>query len=188
EGPYKNRVITFSRNPQFVDLNGYETLAAKVTHLCKYNECQNTNIEKVFDLILETAKANHLKQEELPDNVLIISDMEFDECAEDNHGGGRLWNAPKLDHNLFNQIAVSYAANGYKLPRCCFWNAKGRSGVIPMIQNDMGVALMSGFSINNAKLIMSGKTDPYEVLLDVLNSERYADIFPAQCLDDCKAD
>lgn len=198
EGPYKDRFITFSENPQFVDLNGYDTLLDKVQKARQYTEIANTNIEKVFAMILETAVQSHLSQEELPDNILIISDMEFDTCVCGNAinsrpnqlspwgGWSRGYN--QLTPNLFESIAGMYAAQGYKIPRVCFWNTYGGSGAIPMIQNDLGVALMSGFSINNAKLIMSGKMDPYEALLDVLNSDRYADIFPAQCLDDCKAE
>ncbi|MCM1215467.1 MAG: DUF2828 domain-containing protein [Lachnospiraceae bacterium] len=176
-GPYANRVITFSEHPQFVDLNGYNTLADKINHLKQYTEVANTNIEAVFDLILETAVNNHLSQEDLPSNILIISDMEFDHCAQDS--SHHYYGQEMINPNLFEEIARKYASYGYKIPRCCFWNTKGRSGAIPMIQNDLGVALMSGFSVNNAKMIMSGKMDPYEALLDVLNSERYADIYPA---------
>ena len=167
----------------------------KVQKARQYTEIANTNIEKVFAMILEAAVQNHLSQEELPDNILIISDMEFDTCVCGNAinsrsnqlspwgGWSRGYN--QLTPNLFESIAGMYAAQGYKIPRVCFWNTYGGSGAIPMIQNDLGVALMSGFSINNAKLIMSGKMDPYEALLDVLNSERYANIFPTiQYLDE----
>lgn len=184
EGPYKNRFITFSENPRFVDLNGYDTLLEKVNKAKQYTEVANTNIEKVFAMILETAVVNKLSQKELPDNILIISDMEFDRCAVDN-SYDRYAYEPNIQHNLFENIAGMYAAQGYKIPRVCFWNTYGRSGTVPMTTNDLGVALMSGFSINNAKMIMSGKLDPYEALLDVLNSERYANIFPTiQYLDE----
>ena len=38
----------------------------------------NTNIEEVFSLILEMAKCKEVPREELPKQVLVISDMEFD--------------------------------------------------------------------------------------------------------------
>ncbi len=48
-----------------------------------------------------------------------------------------------------------------------------RTGTIPVKENEMGVALVSGFSVNIAKMVMSGKLDPYECLLEAINVERY---------------
>ena len=53
----------------------------------------------------------------------------------------------------------------------------GRSNsTIPVVQNDMGVALVSGFSPAICKMVLSNKTDPYEALLEQLNTERYQPI------------
>ena len=62
------------------------------------------------------------------------------------------------------------------MPRLVFWNVNSRTGTIPVKENELGVALVSGFSVNVAKMVMSGKTDSFECLLEVLNSERYAPI------------
>lgn len=62
------------------------------------------------------------------------------------------------------------------MPRLVFWNVASRSGTIPVRENDMGVALVSGFSVNIAQMVMSGKLDPYECLLETLNTERYQPI------------
>ncbi len=172
KGPFKDTFITFSEHPQFVDLQPCTNIQQKLLKATKYNEVANTNIEAVFSLILNTALARQLKQEELPDNLLIISDMEFDSCVESNDGRC----GDNLDPNLFEAIAAKYRTYGYKLPRICFWNVYGRSGAVPMTQNELGVALMSGYSINNAKLIMSGNLDPYAALVEILNSERYQPI------------
>ena len=40
-------------------------------------------------------------------------------------------------------------------------------------ENDLGVALVSGFSPNIAKMVMSGQTDPYDCLLEAINANRY---------------
>jgi hypothetical protein len=133
-----------------------------------HNEVADTNIEKVFDLILTTAINGHMYQEDLPKNVLIISDMEFNSCARSNSG--------RPNQTLFNAIAQKYVRAGYKMPRLVFWNVNSRTGTIPVKENDLGVALVSGFSVNVAKMVMSGKTDPFECLLEALNSERYAPV------------
>lgn len=82
----------------------------------------------------------------------------------------------KPDKHLFAVIAQKYAAAGYKMPRLVFWNVDSRTGTIPVKENELGVALVSGFSTNVAKMVMSGRTDPFECLLETLNSERYAPI------------
>jgi hypothetical protein len=77
---------------------------------------------------------------------------------------------------LFETIAQKYAEYGYKLPRLVFWNVNSRTGTIPVKENNLGVALVSGFSVNIVNMVMSNKLDPYECLLDVLNTERYQPI------------
>jgi hypothetical protein len=101
--------------------------------------------------------------------------MEFDSCATSGNSTDR-WNRKKPTQKLFDVIAQKYARAGYKMPRLVFWNVNSRTGTIPVKENDLGVALVSGFSVNVAKMVMSGKTDPFECLLETLNSERYAPV------------
>lgn len=167
-GPYKDQYITFSENPQLVRLGGCGTLISKISTAARHCEVANTNIEAVFDLILSTAVRNHLTQNELPKNILIISDCEFDTMTNGGWGGFR-----SPSKTLFNEIAQRYRRAGYKLPRLVFWNVNSRTGTIPVKENDLGVALVSGFSPNVAKMVMSGKLDPMEALLETLNNHRY---------------
>lgn len=173
-GQFKDKYITFSERPQFVDFSNCKSLHAKLQTALVYNEVANTNIEKVFDLILTTAINNRMHQSDLPKNILIISDMEFDSCA--TYGTSRGYGVNKPTKRLFDAIAQKYAKAGYKIPRLVFWNVNSRTGTIPVKENNLGVALVSGFSVNVAKMVMSGKVDPFECLLETLNSERYAPI------------
>jgi hypothetical protein len=179
-GQFKDQYITFSETPRLVDLSEGKSLSDKLSIAEKHNEVANTNIEAVFDLILSTAVLHHMSQEDLPENILIISDMEFDHCAvsgkptKDRWGYARCNGA--VDARLFETIKARYAAAGYKVPRLVFWNVNSRSNTIPVMENDLGVALVSGFSVNIVKMVMSGKTDPYECLLETLNSPRYTPI------------
>ena len=182
-GQFKDKYITFSERPQFVDFSHCNSLHAKLQTARSHNEVANTNIEAVFDMILTTAINHHMSQDDLPANILIISDMEFDACTTSNTAGGhrdvwRYWHAPKIapTQRLFDAIAQKYSNAGYKMPRLVFWNVASRTGTIPVKENDLGVALVSGFSVNVAKMVMSGKTDPFECLLETLNSERYAPV------------
>ena len=167
-GEFKDTYITFSERPQIVDLSKGKSLREKIEIALRHNEVANTNIEAVFDLILKTAINNNMTQDDLPQNILILSDMEFDSCACTN---GRYGSRP--DKKLFKVFADKYAEHGYKLPRLVFWNVNSRTGTIPVKENDLGVALVSGFSPAIAKMVLSNSTDPYECLLEQLNSERY---------------
>lgn len=168
KGPYKNRYITFSSKPQFVNLSS-STLHDNLLEAARHNECSNTNIEAVFDLMLKTAVQNHMRQEDIPSNILILSDMQFDSCVCCARNS---WGIPDT---LFDTISKRWESAGYHMPRLVFWNLNCRStkDTIPVQQNKYGVALLSGFSVNLCKMVMSAKTDPYECLLEVLNSERY---------------
>lgn len=174
-GQFKDKYITFSTNPKIVDFSKCGSLHAKLQKALSHNEVADTNVEKVFDLILQTAINNHMSQEDLPKNILIISDMEFNSCA--TCGSGNSWtNRGRVDRRLFDVIAQKYENAGYKIPRLVFWNVNSRTGTIPVKENEAGVALVSGFSVNVCKMVMSGKLDPYECLLETLNTERYAPI------------
>ena len=173
-GEFKDKYITFSERPQLVDFSKADSLHDKLQIALTYDECANTNIEKVFDLILTTAIKHNMRQEDMPKNILIISDMEFDSCA--TSGDSNMWRRNRPNQRLFEIIAQRYADAGYQLPRLVFWNVNSRTGTIPVKENDLGVALVSGFSVNIVKMVMSNKLDPYECLLETLNSERYAPI------------
>lgn len=178
-GEFKDKYITFSERPQLVDFSKAKTLRDKLSIARRHNEVANTNIEAVFDLILTTAIKNKMSQEDIPANILIVSDMEFDSCATTNAAprSSGWWNpVERPTATLFETITQKYAEHGYKLPRLVFWNVNSRTGTIPVKENDLGVALVSGFSVNIVNMVMSNKLDPYECLLDVLNTERYQPI------------
>lgn len=163
-GVFKDKYITFSNHPKFVDLSYGQTLKDKLNIAYGNDECANTNIEAVFNLILTTALKNNLKQEELPKNILIISDMEFDSAT---------YGYNYAQEKLFTTIAKNYEQCGYKLPRLVFWNVISRTNTIPVRENENGVALVSGFSTNICQMVMSNETDPFKCLLNMLNSKRY---------------
>ena len=161
-GDFKNKFITFSSRPKFIDLSTRETLKDKLIKCYAEDDCSNTNIEKTFDLVLSVAVKNNLKQEEIP-NLLIISDMEFDSCVYCNS-------------NLFETIRSKFRKVGYELPKLTFWNVNSRTGTIPVIKNQLGVALVSGFSPAITKMVLNGETDPYKALVKEITSERYSQI------------
>lgn len=161
KGKFRNKYITFSSRPQLVDFSNAETLKDKLNIAFKHDEVANTNIEAVFKLILNTAKKYHYTQSDMPSRILIISDMEFD------------WGTDPIDDNLFNALITEYSNAGYKMPKLVFWNVNSRTCGIPVHENELGFALVSGFSTTILNMVMSDKLDPAEILHDAIYDERY---------------
>ena len=168
QGAFKDKYITFSEYPQLADFSQTTSLCEKIRVADSYDECANTDIEAVFNLILETAVDNRLKQSELPKNVVILSDMEFDQCAEPF--------GEDAQRTLFENISCKFKMQGYRLPRLVFWNINSRTNAVPMKQNENGVALISGFSTTLAQMALSGILDPFTLLLETLNAPRYTPV------------
>lgn len=175
KGVFHNKAITFSSRPQFIDLVQGKSLKDKLEIMLAHNEVANTNIKAVFDMLLAMAVSHRVPQEELPKQVLVLSDMEFD-CATGASFDWRTgeWLGGPVNDVLFEQIAEEYKAAGYTMPRLIFWNLCGRTDTIPMVDNENGLCLLSGFSQNAAKVAAKKEVkDPYECLLQVLDAPRY---------------
>ncbi len=160
-GAFHNHFITFSRRPRLVEIKG-GSIAEKAKYCTSFCEVANTDISKVFRLILDTALKNNVSQSEMPSSLYIISDMEFDSCAEN------------ADESNFEFAKRLYEENGYKLPRLVFWNVASRNSHQPVTRNERGVVLVSGFTPRLFEMIAGGETDPYEAMREIIDSERYA--------------
>ncbi len=166
QGAFANHFISFESNPHWIETSGVD-FCDKVYRITGAEWGGSTNVEAAMDLILNVAKQNGCSQDEIPQNLVIISDMEFNYCVTSNgfgHGG--------VNETLFEKIAAKYAAYGYKMPHLIFWNVNARQANIPMIGNG-NVSYVSGFSPSIFETIMSGKTG-YDLMMEKLDSERYA--------------
>lgn len=162
-GAFHNHFITFSENPRLVEIKGKD-IFEKVRYCHQFNEVANTNIQRVFELVLKAAVKNHVPQEEMPSKIFIISDMEFDYCTED------------CSLTNFEYAQKLFSEHGYQLPDLVFWNVSSRNRQQPVSVNDQGVALVSGCNARIFSMLKSGILSPYAVMMDVLGSERYAAI------------
>lgn len=101
--------------------------------------------------------------------------MEFNSCT---YGTGS-----------FNEIAKLYRSYGYKLPKLIFWNVASRSGTIPVIENENGLVLVSGYSPAAIKAATSSETyDPLKAIYDCIYVERYnfvREVLEANCENSC---
>lgn len=163
KGPFAGHYISFSSRPQWIATEGVD-FCDKVARIYRTNLCENTDIEATFDLLLKMALRPDVKKEDIPQNIIIISDMEFNAARQWKGNSGTL-----MEH-----IADKWRAWGLKMPNLIFWNVQARQNNIPMTVKD-GITFVSGFSPVLFEQIMKGKT-AFELMFDVLDGEMYARI------------
>lgn len=169
KGAYHNLFMTFSGQPTIVQLKG-NTLKEKVSFLERAEWGMNTNLKAAFERVLDIAIKNRIPQEEMVKSIIVISDMEIDFATS-------RWGEKKDKWTFYEEMKHLYKKNGYEIPNIVFWNVNSRNNVFHSDADRKGVQLCSGQSATTFKQLMKclGMT-PTEMMLEVINSERYATI------------
>lgn len=162
-GAFANHFITFSSRPQLVEVKG-KNLLEKIRYISSFDEIADTNIEAVFDLILNAAINNNVSQSEMPERIFIISDMEFNYCTK-NSGITNFENAKR-----------KFEKAGYHLPKVVFWNVASRALQLPVTENEQGVLLVSGCNARLFEQVLTDSANPYSYMMEVVESKRYEKI------------
>jgi hypothetical protein len=161
KGKFKDTFLTFSGNPELLHLKG--NIVEKCNQMVKSNWGMNTDLVRAMDKILATAKAGGVPEEEMPSMLLILSDMQFDQCA-------------RFDDSAMKMIARKYEEAGYEMPKIVFWNLNAADNV-PVKYDTRGVALVSGFSPAIMTAVLGGdaeKFTPEAMMLKAVMIDRYA--------------
>ncbi len=170
-GAFSDHFISFESTPHWIKTEGVD-FCDKVYRITGTGWGGSTNVEAAMDLILDVALRNKCTQDDLPQNLVIISDMEFNRCVTSNSSRVSYYGGSAVNDTLFEKIAKKYASYGYKMPKLVFWNVDARQNNIPM-RDDGNVSYVSGFSPSIFETIMSGKTG-YMLMMEKLDSPRYA--------------
>ena len=160
-GDFANKIITFSEDPQFIETVGSD-IHDKALNIYKNSIIESTNLEATFDLLKQSAL--NADPEDVPETVVIISDMEIN------------WGVAGIDCNgqlltLMERIRADWEAAGLTMPNLVYWNVDARNNTIL----DLGpnVSYVSGCSPVIFKSILTGKSGK-DLMLETLNSERYS--------------
>lgn len=168
KGDLKNLFMTFESNPHFIEIKE-SSLFDTIQAVKKAGWGNSTDLEKAFEKLLATCIKGNVSQEEMPKAILVVSDMQINaassQCGED----GRM--------TFFDRMSKRYEEAGYKMPQLVFWNVNAERATFHASKNDAGASLVSGFSVNVFKQVIEciGST-PYELMMSILESERYKDI------------
>ena len=142
DGVFKDKVISFSRDARYFDLSTCENVVEKYQKLKEYSIVENTNIASVFKLLLDTAIENNIPKEEMPNCLLILSDMQFDKGAT-------------YDGTLINNLKSDYKYAGYEFPAIIYWNLEATNTGIADNQN-ANATFVSGFNPKIMESILAG--------------------------------
>jgi hypothetical protein len=165
-GMHKNRLITFSERPElhFVPEG---SLHAQVNNVSNMAWGMNTDLCKVFDLLLNMTLSDHL---EGITRLFIFSDMQFDEAVEG--GANALFEGTNLQ-----LIKKRYDEANLKMPQIVFWNLRGNTRDFPVRHDENGIVLMSGYSPSLLTALIENKQpSPLSILLDIIRAERYSKV------------
>ena len=160
KGAFKDTFLTFSGSPELVTLKG--NIVQKVDQMVKSHWAMSTDLHKAFDKILSTAVANNVPDSDMPKMVLILSDMQFNQCIEH-------------DDSAMQMIERKYAQAGYTVPNVVFWNLNSSDNV-PVKSDKSGAALVSGFSPSiMASILGADPTEftPEGMMLKTIMDPRY---------------
>lgn len=170
-GPFKDHYISFSRHPQLIKTEGID-FCDKVNRIYRTNLCENTNLTAAFDLLLDIACQPGVKKEDLPTDIIVISDMEIDRGTGDWYYGNRngtSWTT-KGTATEMEKMRQKWAAYGFELPRLIYWNVDCRDQTI--LDSGPNVSFVSGFSPVLFKSVLTGKTG-WDLCLEAICAERY---------------
>lgn len=167
KGPLKDMMINFSERPKYIELNAATLLDNyRIAERADVNY-SSTNLEGAFELLLNTAKKGKVPQEDMPEAIIVVSDMQIN-CVYGLRDG-------KV--TFYNAMKARYEAAGYKMPQVVFWNVNASNSTFHASVTDDGVSLVSGYSPNAFKQVMENiGTTPYDLMMAVVNSERYKNI------------
>ena len=172
-GVFKDQFITFSGSPQMLKVSG--TLQQRYDQMECSDWAGSTNVQAAFKLILDAAVKHKVPKKEMPTKLLILSDMEFNQCVTVGAKTTSMWGGgTPVSVSAMAMIRSEYEAAGYDLPQIVFWNLNGRAGNSPVTYNEAGTALVSGFSPSIVKSVLGGEEmTPISIMLKTVMVQRY---------------
>ncbi|CAL0315246.1 unnamed protein product [Lupinus luteus] len=145
--PWKGKLITFNENPELHLIKG-NSLLSKMKFVARMKFGEKTNLQRVFDRILEAAVKGKLRPDEMVQKVFVFSGMEFEKASEKD------WETD------YEAITRKFTKKGYgsAVPHIVFWNLNNsKASPVPVTQT--GVTLVSGFSKNLLTLLLQKDED-----------------------------
>jgi len=174
---FRHRIMTFSTNPTWFQLNENMTFHEKVT-VMKHdsNWGGNTNFYKSMELILKVCLDNNVPPTDVEKMILVIfSDMQMDIAQ----GSINLTTMMENIRLLFSEAGMkSMWRKSYPVPHILFWNLRKTDG-FPNCVYEKNTSMISGYSPVMLNAFSEKGFDelksvtPFKMLEDILRINRY---------------
>ena len=162
-GPFKDHFITFASQPQLIKVEGVD-FVDKVKRIYDKNLVDNTNLRAAFDLIKNIALQPGVNRDDVPNTLVVVSDMEID-C-------GSFWRDEHIRKTEMESIRDEWKSLGLPMPHLVYWNVDARNNLI--LDSDEAT-YVSGCSPVIFESILTGKSG-WDLCYDKLMSERYRNV------------
>lgn len=157
---WKDKFLTFSERPELQSIVG-STIGSRINNLSRAAWQMNTDLMAVFKTVLDAGVKNNVPAEDMPQKLIIVSDMQFDQCCRSNK------------RTNFEQIQKLYRKAGYEMPQLVFWNVNSY-GNVPIKAHDTGTCLVSGCSPSILKSVLTDSVlTPVDTMNETVYTERY---------------
>ena len=164
---FKNKYISFSSRPQLIEVEGID-FCDKVQRIYRQNLCENTDLKAVFDMLLNMYTSGKVNPEDMPEQLVVISDMEIDR--------GSYWRDAHRRNTEMEAIRNQWAMVGVKMPSLIYWNCSARHNNILDDPDNKDVTFVSGMSASIFESIITGKSGIQLMLDKLLYSGRYDNV------------
>ncbi|XP_026379057.1 uncharacterized protein LOC113273615 [Papaver somniferum] len=175
--PWKGKLITFSNDPQFHTIEG-DNLRSKTEFIKGMDWGYSTDFQKVFDQILQVAVDGKLKEDHMIKRLFVFSDMEFNQASKKGCYSWLDQSSPASAEEWETDYQViKFREKGYmNVPEIVFWNLRDSEST-PVLGQQKGVAMLSGYSKNLMTLFLEGdlgELTPIRVMEKAISGEEYS--------------
>lgn len=162
-GVFHGKFMTFSSEPTFINIPDNYSLAQKVQTVIEADWGGSTDIDAAFRAVLDTAVNTSASKEDIPQRIVIISDLQFNQYS--------FYEQKDTPH--ISRWKKNFEDAGYKLPDVVYWNVSTYDNE-PAMATESGVALISGFTQGTLNAVLSGESiTPVSVMMNALNKPEY---------------
>ena len=188
-----NKILTFDSVPEWHEFRAEDTILQRVASLTRnLGQGLSTDFQKAMDLILGDVKARRCRPEDLPKDLLVFTDMGWDDACGSSHQGTYTKNhyrhVVKTEYwqTHIQMIREAWMRAGedmwgpgtvFQPPRIVVWNlAVSCSDNFHARANEDGVVLLSGWSPALFKVLQAKNVEvetPYQALRAQLDDPMY---------------
>ena len=189
---FKDTFLTFDSEPQWHKLPEGDIFKRYQSISQSLGQGLSTDFQKALDMVLATLKAKRVRPGEEPKDLIVITDMNWDQaCASHEasvYTGNRYRHVVKTDpwqthiqmaREAFKRAGEDMWGVPWTPPRIVIWNVAATSSDFHAQKNEEGVIHLSGWSPSLFKVLVEEGAKvqtPMDALRVILEADRYQPI------------